>query len=212
MAGLNAEEARIFRITHIRNVPWLLENGLHCQNSDEKDPNFVVIGIPDLIEKRQYRQVPLDPGGMLSDYVPFYFTPFSIMMYKIHTGHDGVKLHPNQDIVVLVSSVHRLIELDAPFVFTNGHAYMEESKYFNSADRLDQIDWELLRSRNFQYDPEDPGKQGRYQAETLVYRHMPVDSLLSIACYNNEAKMSITDLVDQNGLSLRVLKMEKWYF
>ena len=42
----------LFRITHIGNVPWILKNGLHCNNSGILDPNFVTIGNPELISKR----------------------------------------------------------------------------------------------------------------------------------------------------------------
>jgi hypothetical protein len=41
------------------------------------DPDFRNIGNADLISKRETRQVPIPPGGMLSDYIPFYFTPWS---------------------------------------------------------------------------------------------------------------------------------------
>jgi len=51
------------------------------------DPNYRNIGNPDLIDKRSRRVVPIPPGGTLSDYVPFYFTPFSMMMYNIKTGY-----------------------------------------------------------------------------------------------------------------------------
>ena len=41
--------------------------------------------------------------GTLNDYVPFYFTPFSIMMYNIKTGYGGIKHVPNEKIAILVS-------------------------------------------------------------------------------------------------------------
>ena len=53
---LTPKANRIFRITHIRNVPWILEHGLHCRSSPTSDPNFVSIGSPDLIAKRSHRQ------------------------------------------------------------------------------------------------------------------------------------------------------------
>jgi ssDNA thymidine ADP-ribosyltransferase, DarT len=52
MATLGPEAAHIFRITHVRNVPWILDHGLHCQTSKLDDPNFVPIGMQDLIDKR----------------------------------------------------------------------------------------------------------------------------------------------------------------
>ena len=83
---LTAQKALIFRITHRDNVRWMLRNGLHCRNSAKRDPRFVSIGNQELIDKRNERQVPVAPGGTLSDYVPFYFTPFSPMLLNIKTG------------------------------------------------------------------------------------------------------------------------------
>lgn len=71
MSSLNPDKALIFRITHIANVPWILEHGLQCRNSDCRDPDYRVIGNPDLIGKRVHRVVPIAPDGTLSDYIPF---------------------------------------------------------------------------------------------------------------------------------------------
>lgn len=38
-------------------------------------------------DRRAYRQVPFDPGGVLHDYVPFYFAPRSPMLYTISRGN-----------------------------------------------------------------------------------------------------------------------------
>lgn len=71
--SLSSGKASIFRITHIANVPWILRNGLHCKSAEIKDPNFVRIGNPELISKRETRDVPIPPGGSLSNYIPFLF-------------------------------------------------------------------------------------------------------------------------------------------
>lgn len=212
MPALNAANARIFRITHIDNVPWILDHGLHCQNAVEKDPDFVGIGMKNLIDKRQKHPVLIDPFGTLGDYVPFYFTPYSIMMLNIKTGYNDVIKRANKEIIVLVSSIHRLVELDVPFVFTNGHAYLAETEYFNTVGDLKCVDWALLQSRNFKRDPDVPGKQAKYQAEALIYRQMPVDALMGIACYNDEGKNAIEKLLGKRGLDLRVRVLPNWFF
>jgi hypothetical protein len=211
MAGLNPEEARIFRITHIDNVPWILEHGLHCKSSKTQDHNFVPIGLPDLIAKRASRPVRIPPGGFLCDYVPFYFTPWSIMMYNIKTGYGDVIQRPNREIVIMVSSIHRLAELEVPFIFTNAHAYMQEADYFNDISKLDEIDWRLLQSRNFKRDPEDPGKQARYQAEALVHKHVPIEALLGVGCYDSNAQTRLESEIRERNLKLPV-KTVGWYF
>jgi hypothetical protein len=87
---LNPEKALIFRITHRDNLPWILANGLHCANSGVRDPTFVPIGNRDLINRRASRTLPAPFQGTLSDYVPFYFTPFSPMLLNIKTGWGGI--------------------------------------------------------------------------------------------------------------------------
>jgi len=195
MPPLGPASARIFRITHIRNVPWILEHGLHCRSSMTVDQNFIPIGLPELIDKRSGHPVPISPGGTLADYVPFYFTPKSIMLLNIKTGYNGVIKRQNAEIAILVSSLHKLAEIDAHFVFTNGHAYMQESEYFSDLSALDKIDWDLLRRVDFKRNPDDPGKVGRYQAEALVHRHVPVKALVGVACYDASAAASLASEV-----------------
>jgi len=208
---LNPENAFIWRIIHRDNFAWYLQHGLHCPNSDMQAPDYVTIGNTDIIDKRAQRMVPLPPGGVLNDYVPFYFTPFSPMMYNIHTGR-GVAQRPNAEILILVSRLHRVQECGLPFVFTNAHAIPEWTEYYNSMDRLTEIDWELLRSRNFQRDMNDPMKFERYQAEALIYRHVPVEALLGVVCYNQAIETELNALVQAAGLELSVKTIPGWYF
>lgn len=176
------------------------------------DPNFVPIGMPDLIQRRAGRIVPCGPGGTLGDYVPFHFTPWSVMMLNIKSGYNNVIKRPNGEIVILVSSLPKLQEIGARFVFTNGHAYLQETDYFEDLSDLTRIDWDLLRSRNFIRDPDDPGKVGRYQAEALIHRHVPVDGLLGIACYDETVRQRLEHEARSRGLSLQAKTVPKWYF
>jgi ssDNA thymidine ADP-ribosyltransferase, DarT len=211
--NLNPEKALIFRIQHVDNVPWNLDHdGLHCRNSPTHNPNYVNIGNPDLIDKRSRHPVPIPPGGTLSDYVPFYFTPFSVMMYNIYTGYGGIKKRENREIVIFVSSIHRLIELQIPFVFTNQHAYAAGTDYFSDSGDLDQIDWPLLRSRNFKTDDDDPGKGLRYQAEALVHQHLPLAALLGICCNDDTVKQHLDHLLAARGQQIVVKATPIWYF
>lgn len=120
MSGsLTRDKAYIFRITRRENVAWILSHGMHCRNSSLQDPNFVTIGNVELIGTRHTRVVPHPPGGTLSDYVPFYFTPFTPMFYNIRTGFNGVRRHRRADIVIVVSSLPKLRHDGVPFLFTD---------------------------------------------------------------------------------------------
>lgn len=209
-ANLTPEKALIFRIVHGDNLPWILDHGLHAK-SGKLDPNFRNIGNPDLIDRRTKRVVPIPPGGTLGDYVPFYFTPFSIMMYNIKTGFGGIKPVANQEIAILVSSLRRVKELGLQFVFTNQHAYPAAAEYFNDLAGLDHIDWPLLQSRDFKHDPDDPGKKERYQAEALIWRHVPLEAVLGICCYDELASAAAQSHADQRNLKIQIRAQPNWY-
>lgn len=209
---LNPDKALIFRITHRNNLPWMFANGLHCKNSKNCDPNFETIGNIELIGKRPSRIVDIPPGGTLSDYIPFYFTPFSPMMYNIHTGRGGVKQRSNDEIVILVSSLHRLAEIEISFVFSDRHAYLTAAQFSAELADLDRIDWPILQARNFRRDnPDDPGSFERYQAEALVHQHMPTDSLIGIVCYNDAVANDVERLLDEHDVQLKIVVKRNWY-
>ena len=211
-SGLTVEKALIFRITHIKNVPWLLRNGLHCQNAEKLDPEFVNIGNQELIERRASRTVPIAPGGTLADYIPFYFTPFSVMMYNIKTGYGGIPRQQNAEVVIMVSSLRELEDQGVPAIYTDRHAYLRTANFFSSLDDLDKIDWQLLRRRDFKRDWEDPEKTDRYQAEALVFRHMPVQCLAGIVCHGGGEQRLVEQSGEEAGVSLTVVARPGWYF
>ncbi len=209
---LTPEKALIFRITHRANLPWILRNGLHCGRSQARDPDFVSIGNVDLIEHRSFRSVPIPPGGTLSDYIAFYFTPFTPMLYNIKTGYGGIRQRSNDEIVILVSSLVRLEESRVPYIFTDRHAYLEAAQFFQDREDLTHVDFALLRRRDFRRDPADPGKVERYQAEALVHGSMPVNSFLGVACYTEQVRRELEAVAAQLGLELKIALRPGWYF
>ena len=148
----------------------------------------------------------------MGDYVPFYFTPFSVMLRNIHTGWNGIKQVPNTDIVILVSSLRRLGQLGLPFLFTDRHAYSGLATFYDDLAFLDRIDWPLLQRRDFKRDPEDPGKLERYQAEALVHQHVPLPALLGIVCYTDAVRAEIEGKMHDLGMALPVHTRPSWYF
>lgn len=208
---LTQEKGLIFRITHRDNLPWILDNGLHARNGAIFDPNYRNIGNVDLIDKRSRRVVSVPPGGTLNDYVPFYFTPWSIMLYNIKTGY-GVKQVPNEEILIFVSSLSRVAAKGVQFAFTNQHAYPPMAEYFTDLAQLDRIDWPLLQSRNFRHDPDDPGKKERYQAEALLWQYVPLDALQGVCCYTSAVEQQVRAEIEKRALSFQSAVQPGWYF
>ena len=210
--SLNPDKALIWRIVHGANLPWILDNGLHCGNSALRSPHWVSIGNQELIDRRATHPVPVPPGGLLNDYVPFYFTPFSVMMRNILSGRGGVQRRANAEILILVSSLRHVADLGLPFLFTDSHAFYRWANYQADLAKLDQIDWPILQARDFKRNPDDPAKFERYQAEALVYHHCPVSGLLGVVCYTEAVKMDVEKQVQARGLNLPVHARPGWYF
>jgi hypothetical protein len=212
MSLITREQANIFRITHLDNLPWVLAKGIHCRNAKTRDSKFHEIGNADLIDKRAQRAVPIAPHGTLSDYVPFYFTPYSPMLYNIKTGYGGMKKTLMQDIVILVSDLHKISGAGLTFVFTDQHAYPVSAKFYSTLDGLKFVDWDILVNRDFKRDPEDPKKMERYMAEALIYQHVPLSALGGIVCYNPAVEKRVNAMQSQAGTSMPTAVKPKWYF
>jgi hypothetical protein len=124
-------------------------------------------------------------------------------------GFNGL---PNDEIIILVSSLNDVARLNIPFLFTDRHAYTAMARYFTDLNQLDQIDWPLLASRSFTHDPDDPGKKERYQAEALIWHHLPLEALLGVCSYTNEVQQWVQAEIDRRSLNLKAIMERSWYF
>lgn len=205
---LNPAKALIFRIAHRANLSDLLANGCRCRN-DVTGQGYTEIGNQELILKRVSREVPCAPGGTLADYVPFYFTPYSPMLYNIKTGYGGVEKRDLSDILILVTSLRTIEEMNLPFVFTDRHAYLKTAQFSSNLGDLDRIIWSALQERNFKKD--DVDRFEKYQAEALIHKRVPLNSLKGIVCYNQSVKDSVQTEIDSKGSSLKAIVQREWY-
>jgi len=156
--------------------------------------------------------LPEPHGGTLSDYVPFYFTPFSPMMLNIKTGYGGVPRQANADIVIMVSSIAKLQKANVPFVFSDRHAYLNTARFSSNPADLSWIGWDMLAARDFRRDPNDPSKFERYEAEALVRTRMPADALIGVACYSDAVTQESARVLTEAGLTVQARTRPGWYF
>ena len=147
-----------------------------------------------------------------SDYVPFYFTPFSPMMYNIKTGWGGIRQRNNDEIVIMVSSLERCRQRRFRSCLRIGMRTLSP----HSSIRILR-DW--IRSTGTCFSDEisattrdDPSKKERYQAEALVHKHLPVDALSGLVCYNDDVLKSLNAALAKRKQTIKVVKKPGWYF
>lgn len=134
------------------------------------------------------------------------------MLLNIKTGYSGVPKIANEEIVIVVSSLRRLSEMGIDFVFCDQHAYLVTAEHFTALDNLDRIDWPILQKRDFTRDNNDLGKTDRYQAEALVWKHLPVEGILGICCFTEDLRDRLKAQANELGLSTPIFKRSEGYF
>lgn len=186
----------IFRMTHFDNVPFIVNHGLWSKRSAVQDPNFVPIGNPAIIDRRTNKQVNIEPpGGVLGDFVPFYFSGHSPMLLNIATGH-GVNKVPQKDIVFLVCDALEIINAGIPYCFTNGNATNTITRFYNSLYGLNDLDWATIRASLWANTDDDYDRVRKKMSEFLVKEHVPIDLIKRIIVRNEEASQKVAAMLN----------------
>lgn len=85
---MDLNKVYIYRMTHIDNIPHIIENGITHKDSDKSNINYKSIGDSSIINTRDDFLMP--NGSLLGEYIPFYLGPRSPMLYVIQNGYSGV--------------------------------------------------------------------------------------------------------------------------
>jgi hypothetical protein len=210
---INQEKKYCYRITHINNLSLLLQNGIVNKHHLNADNNFIEIGNPEIIDVRSTTPVKINNYGMIGDYIPFYFTPKSIMLYNIITGywHPKVLKRNRSEIIVIRCLITDLSTLPQWF-FTDGQGNDMASSHNNSLTKLGIIDWQSIQNSNFTKNDGDYDRPRRYQAEFLVHQQVPLASIESLNVYNLETANIVSNILTQNNINLALNIQSKYFF
>jgi hypothetical protein len=204
----------LYHITHIRNLESIIgKDGIMCDSSmNDSHIEHVGIAHKHIKERRARKHVPLDPGGTLADYVPFYFAPRSPMLYAIHTGYVEGYEGGQGAILHLVTSVETVLAKKLSFVFTDGHAEMAISRFFHDVSNLNQVDWEIMKATYWNDTDQDNDRSRRRQAEFLVHDFFPWKLIKKIGVINDGMADRVDDLLSSSTSKPVVTVQRKWYY
>lgn len=216
----------IFHITDIGNLPAILKCGhlLSCNTLKNSGIKYMDIANNDIQSKRATKTVPINPGGRLHDYVPFYFAPRSPMLRSNHIGNIS-NAKPQRQIIHLVSAAQHVEENGLNFVFYNAHAIMIHAQPFNDLTNLNQIDWEIFfeppllgkyaKYWNDRYDDTHPKwtkRQSIRMSEFLVHHAFPINLIERIGVYDPAARSQTMDILAKSGVNINVEIKPEWYY
>lgn len=178
----------LYRMTHIENIPHIINFGITHSSSANANPNFVPIGDGSLISRRS--NFILQNGIRLGDYIPFYLGARTPMLYVIQKGFNMVAPTSAENIVYCVTTIKKIIDLNLDFVFTDGHAVDSFTTLYES-DNIENIeellDWNAIRAVYWK-DENDLDKKRRKEAEFLVKGDIDFSAIIGFGVFNQKAK------------------------
>jgi ssDNA thymidine ADP-ribosyltransferase, DarT len=206
----------IYHITHLRNLPQIIASGgLYCDNGRANLPAPCIgIAHQHIKQRRANRRVPTCNKGTLADYVPFYFAPRSPMLYSISRGQVEGYTEGQQPVLHLVSSAEAVAAAGEPYTWTEGHAEMAFSEFYEGlADLPDKIDWEVMKATYWNDNPPlIVDRKRKRQAEFLVYRFFPWALFSTIGVINETARDEVLQMLHGAAHQPEVLVHRNWYY
>ena len=128
IAKMKIDDIYLYRMTHIENIPHILQYGIVHNSSPNRNPDFVSIGDKSLIDFRSTKSVnACGKNIVLGDFIPFYFGVRMPMLLVIQTGWN------------FVEKARKAEEIDARMVLhllsTQDYDDSKSVFYFSSWDR-----------------------------------------------------------------------------
>jgi hypothetical protein len=207
-------------MTHFDNLPQILaEGGLVCDaEAARRGLCKQSIAHAELKERRATRAVEklffgaVAAGGVLADYVPFYFTTRSPMLYAIKGGFVQHFRGRQSDVIYLVSTAEAVAASDLKWCFTNGHAVEGVTEFYDGLNELNQVDWDVIQSWSWKNTLSDLDRKRRKQAEFLVHRRVPWELISQIGVLNRGKADSVAEALAGAAHQPSVTVEPDWYY
>lgn len=206
----------IFRFIHVDNLPLCLERGGIIAPNFEPRNGMIYKTIHNL-EIQQHRRImhiPCGPGGVIHDYVSFYFGYLSPMLFQLHTGRVADYAEGQAPIIYLKTTTQTIAQSDTGFVFSDGHGIARYTEWFDTLDDLDKVDWEMVYERYWSDNVNDMDRQRRKQAEFLVHRFCDWSMIHGIAVIDVGMKERVEGIFGSYAPEMaRGVEVRKdWYY
>lgn len=205
----------LYHITSISNLLTLLQCGeLRSKNRLQRSQTqYASIAYEHIQNRRASITVPCGSRGNLHDYVPFYFAARSPMLYAIHKGYVQGYEEGQQSILHLVTSTEAIADAALEFVFSDGHAVVSYTNFYNDLTLLpDVIDWEIMGAKVWHDTHEDGDRKRRRQAEFLVYQSVPWSLICGIGVHNRTVANQVTQTLEKYGQTTDVRTLPTDYY
>lgn len=174
--GKRAEVKGLYYITHVENVPSILERGVlsHAYIESHHIP-FKPIYDEAIVSNRKNKPTPDRPS--LWEYADVYFQPRNPMMYRVVKEKGPTELA----VIGITSDVLNVPEV----LVTDGNAASHATQFYRPAEGLAALDRHVIRS---EYWKSEDGSKRKIMAECLVPERIPPERIDAIYVADHETK------------------------
>lgn len=153
------------------------------------------IAIDAIQRTRAQMPVPCGPGGVVHDYVPFYFCKRSPMLLSVVNARNV-----DQNFLVhLAVSVSILEEPSAVFTDASANRIADPPAFFSEPEALTQLNWDEIDSLKWS-SPDELRKQQK-MAELLIHGNVPWSQISSIIVWNKGVADWIREECDKRNIT-----------
>jgi hypothetical protein len=218
---------RLFHITALDNLDMICQQGALMSKTDSEQLGLQYQNIAHAGAQgtRSSKAVIDPPGGLIHDFVPFYFAPRSPMLSAIHNRKVLNCIYDQTDIIYFettIESAHQNGLTD--FVFYDRNATKAYSQAFTDLKQLkDQVDWQTMTESpaldgfcKYFFDkhnePRYIDRMEKRQAEFLIKGQVPLNWITRIGVINQARAEEVIAILTQYKVNLTVDVMTDWYF
>lgn len=182
-----------YHFTYMENLPGILKSGLFSVNEQiARGLKHESIAQKEIQNRRSTMVVTCAPGGVVHDYVPFYFCKRSSMLLAVLN-----KKNVDQQFLVHLGVSIQLLE-DEGTVFTDASANTDiPPNFYYHPEDLTRVKWNHVDSQKFALSESD--KQAR-MAEMLIHKQVPVSAIKSVVVWNDGIKKWVREEFEKAGL------------
>lgn len=204
----------IMHFTDLQNLAGIVSAGLTCDNQIQGSAEYLSdIGNREIKARRQTRGVPVGAKGNVGDYAPFYFAPRSPMMSALAYGRVPEFTGSILDLVYLVTSVERVMEIGLTVVMSDRNAALSVVEFSDDPDEWDQlVDWPLMDQIIWRSTGEDPDRRERRMAECLVHLVVPWRAFDRVVVADDERQTLVVQILGSLGSTIPVQVDRHWFF
>ena len=204
----------IYHVTHWQNLPSVFSAGalLSHHEMSRRGISYQNIAYDHIQNRRENKLVCCSKGGCLHDYVPFHFAPRSPMLYTISKGNVPGYAEGQSPLVYFVATAQAVVAAGLSFAFTDGHATMAITEFFDNLADLIQVDWDIMNGQYWFDSEQYPDRKRRRQAEFLVYQQFPVSLISEIGVLNDRVQAQVQQIVDKWNMNVPVQIRQNWYY